>query len=114
MRIKLVLLTLVVAAVGITGCESGLKIELVGYESERNIPFLGEDSVVVKCRFLNKGDAVSITVKAEVNGPNGSWTKRRITNIPRDDEREIVFDFTEADFSLLGDNLYTYKCGWEK
>lgn len=119
MNIKLVLLTLVVAAVGtLIGCESGSisgsKIELVGQESESNIPFFGEDSVVVKCRFLNKGNATTITAKAEVNGPNGSWTKRQTTNIARDDEREIVFDFPEADFSLLGDNSYTYGCGWEK
>lgn len=114
----LLALTFIVIGMLIIGCESGSisgsKIELVGQESESIIPLIGEDSVVVKCRFLNKGNALTITAKAEVDGPNGSWTKRRITNIASDDEREIVFDFPEADFSLFGDNSYTYGCGWEK
>ena len=115
MRIRLILVWIVAAALGllIIGCESGSKIELVGQQVESKAPLFGDYSIVVKCRFLNTGNATTVTAKAELTASNGSWTKRQTTNIASGQEREIIFEFPEAVSSLFGDNSYTYGCAWE-
>ena len=123
MRIRLLMLVLVTTTFGaltaacdsdsISSALSGPKIEVVGQEATSESELFGDYKVIVKCRYLNKGSSATITAKSEVNATNGSWTKRRTTTIASNQEREVVFEFAEVDYTLLGDNSFTYGCGWE-
>ena len=113
MRLRLLIASVAMIVFLIAACESDSKIEIVGQSAERNIPLLGEDSVIVKCQLRNEGSAVTITVKAEVNAENGYWTKRKTVGIGDGETREVVIEFPEADFALFSNNPVEYNCGWE-
>ena len=120
-KYKFLFLIAILLGSSIVGCGSdsviksisGPKIEVTGQEAESQSELFGDYVVIVKCRYLNTGSTASITAKARVTASNGSWTKRASTTISANQEREVVFEFSEVDYSLLGDNSLEYLCSWE-
>ena len=111
MGAKFCLLFIAVSAIA-AGCQQG-EIELVGQSTTEDTPLFGDYVIHVNCTFRNTGKAQDLSVFAELDGAGGRWKKFASGAIGNNETREFRVSFPEAEFNLLGDNRYTYRCGLE-